>query len=302
MGSRQFDSSLRTGQRNWEVQQQLAMQRESLLAGVLWNMNAAISGIGQSIQGISGSAQNITGLAELATIFGDLAQVHGALTQLQQQRSWWDYTLDFFVTVATHLGDGIAGVGEGFTEGTNPFFTPTHRPSTITYYIGRLVGNTGAAIVGGLGIIGGAGAAGAGATLTVTSLGTLAPASVPMVAGGASVAVAGIGVAANSGVAISNTWDEMMQFANQNNSGSSGGGGRMTGPEATTAAERLGFRRTNYRSHGQPVFTDGRGRFITPDVDSHIGGVWKMADSPQNLGSRSTRIGTFDANLNWIGR
>ena len=66
------------------------------------------------------------------------------------------------------------------------------------------------------------------------------------------------------------------------------------------AAAALGFRPCNERSHGQPVFTDGR-RYITPDVDSHNGGAWKMANSSRALGSRNTRSGTYDANLNRIG-
>ena len=31
------------------------------------------------------------------------------------------------------------------------------------------------------------------------------------------------------------------------------------------------------------------------------GGVWKMADSVSNLGSKKTRLGTYDANLVRIG-
>jgi hypothetical protein len=65
-------------------------------------------------------------------------------------------------------------------------------------------------------------------------------------------------------------------------------------------ARRLGFVRTNNQSHGQPVYRRGN-RYITPDVDSHRGGVWKMADSVRNLGSRRTRMGTYDADLNRIG-
>jgi len=48
-------------------------------------------------------------------------------------------------------------------------------------------------------------------------------------------------------------------------------------------------------------------KYITPDVGSgngmgsHNGGVWKMADSVKKLGSRTTRLGTYDANLNRIG-
>jgi RHS repeat-associated protein len=65
-------------------------------------------------------------------------------------------------------------------------------------------------------------------------------------------------------------------------------------------AERLGFnrriapQRAPFDSHGQNVFTDGR-RFITRDVDSHSGGVWKMFDRA------GRRIGTYDANLTRIG-
>jgi hypothetical protein len=65
------------------------------------------------------------------------------------------------------------------------------------------------------------------------------------------------------------------------------------------AAERLGFNRVikdpPFNSHGQQVYTDGS-RYITRDVDSHSGGVWKMFDR------RGNRLGTFDANLNRIGK
>jgi hypothetical protein len=67
-------------------------------------------------------------------------------------------------------------------------------------------------------------------------------------------------------------------------------------------AEALGFQRTNYRSHGAPVYRQGANRYISPDVDSHIGGVWKMATSVANLGSKKTRSGTYDADLKWIGK
>lgn len=69
---------------------------------------------------------------------------------------------------------------------------------------------------------------------------------------------------------------------------------------AVAEAKRLGFQKTNYRSHGQAVFKKGR-MYITPDVDGHNGGVWKAAGSVKDLGSKSTRWGTYDANLNRIG-
>jgi filamentous hemagglutinin len=36
---------------------------------------------------------------------------------------------------------------------------------------------------------------------------------------------------------------------------------------------------------------------MTRDLDGHDGGAWKMADSVKGLGSKETRIGTFDAQL-----
>jgi hypothetical protein len=75
---------------------------------------------------------------------------------------------------------------------------------------------------------------------------------------------------------------------------------RMTKLQATEAADKLGFEMTNYTSHGQPVFRSGN-RYITPDVDGHNGGMWKMADSHKALGSKTTRMGTYDAELNRIG-
>lgn len=76
--------------------------------------------------------------------------------------------------------------------------------------------------------------------------------------------------------------------------------GGMTTKEATAAAKKLGYTKTNFTSHGQPVFKKGN-KYITPDVDGHNGGIWKMADSVKNLGSKSTRMGTYDENLTWIG-
>ena len=65
-------------------------------------------------------------------------------------------------------------------------------------------------------------------------------------------------------------------------------------------ANSLGFKKIKEKSHGQAIFKKGR-KYITYDVDSHNGGFWKMADSIQNLGSKKTRLGTYDKNLNRIG-
>lgn len=74
----------------------------------------------------------------------------------------------------------------------------------------------------------------------------------------------------------------------------------LTGKQADEAAAKLGYSKTNYRSHGQPVYKK-KNHYISPDVDCHSGGTWKMADSVKNLDSKTTRMGTYDAELNRIG-
>ena len=75
------------------------------------------------------------------------------------------------------------------------------------------------------------------------------------------------------------------------------GAGAVAAKEAGQLAETLGFSRraknVPFNSHGQAVFTDGK-NFITIDVDSHNGGVWKMFDR------RGDRLGTYDALLSKI--
>ncbi|GAA4174190.1 toxin C-terminal domain-containing protein [Gryllotalpicola koreensis] len=74
---------------------------------------------------------------------------------------------------------------------------------------------------------------------------------------------------------------------------------RMTTPQATAAAKELGYAKVRGTSHGQPIYSNGK-NFISPDVDSHSGGVWKMASSPDGFG-KAERLGTYDDKLNWIG-
>jgi hypothetical protein len=74
----------------------------------------------------------------------------------------------------------------------------------------------------------------------------------------------------------------------------------LTNTQAKDMANRLGYRSTKFVSSGQRVFTNGK-TFITQDIDSHSGGLWKMASSVANLASKSTRMGTYDYDLNYIG-
>ena len=78
----------------------------------------------------------------------------------------------------------------------------------------------------------------------------------------------------------------------------------MTSSQAKKAAAALGYTQVaGEYSHGQPVFYNSKNvpHYITADTDGHIGGVWKGANSIKDLGSKSTRLGTYDADLNWIG-
>lgn len=83
--------------------------------------------------------------------------------------------------------------------------------------------------------------------------------------------------------------------------GGYGGSGRSAGGKASGGAPQCppGYDRIvkdpPFNPHGQKVYTDGKS-YLTPDVDSHNGGVWKMFDRKGN------RTGTYDADLNWIGK
>ncbi|WP_300662073.1 toxin C-terminal domain-containing protein, partial [Fluviicola sp.] len=63
-----------------------------------------------------------------------------------------------------------------------------------------------------------------------------------------------------------------------------------------------GYKKTNYKSHGQNMYHNKKtGSYITPDQDGHNGGVWKKASSVENLGSKETREGTYNEELEKVG-
>jgi hypothetical protein len=74
----------------------------------------------------------------------------------------------------------------------------------------------------------------------------------------------------------------------------------VTNKHAMDAAKNLGYAKTNYTSQGRAVFKKGN-KYITRDIGSHNGGIWKMADSEKNLSNKETRMGTYDHNLERIG-
>jgi filamentous hemagglutinin len=77
-----------------------------------------------------------------------------------------------------------------------------------------------------------------------------------------------------------------------------GPGAALNNQAAREAANALKYKPVNgapFNAHGQPVFKKGND-YISPDVDQHSGGVWKMFDQ------KGRRLGTFDGNLNRIGK
>jgi hypothetical protein len=185
---------------------------------------------------------------------------------------------DFFAGVSESLVENFGGTGAGSVYGS---------PDSTAYYAGKIFGDVTSTVVGKA--ISGGGAALTGVGVSTSEVGV----GVPVVAAGIAVTAYGTKVTA-SGVA--NGVKDARKFLSSSKSGSS----RLSGKEAAKAAEKLGFKKTNYRSHGKPVFQKGN-RYITPDVDAHNGGSWKMANSVENLGRKNTRMGTYDADLNRIG-
>jgi hypothetical protein len=77
-----------------------------------------------------------------------------------------------------------------------------------------------------------------------------------------------------------------------------GPGASLNNQAAREAAKALKFEPVKgapFNSHGQPVFKKGN-HYLTPDVDQHSGGVWKMFDQ------KGRRLGTYDGNMNKIGK
>lgn len=72
----------------------------------------------------------------------------------------------------------------------------------------------------------------------------------------------------------------------------------LTKAQARAQAAKLGYTKTksfSFNAHGQEVFSNG-GKYITRDIDNHLGGAWKMFDR------QGRRIGTYDVDLNLIGK
>lgn len=58
----------------------------------------------------------------------------------------------------------------------------------------------------------------------------------------------------------------------------------------------LGFTPVHGYYGKQKVYTDGK-RYISPDIDQHNGGYWKLACKISDLWRKSTRVGTYNEDL-----
>ena len=171
--------------------------------------------------------------------------------------------------------------------------------SEYDYYLGRTIGDAFSIAIGLGGVFSGVStivkAVQAGAAVTVGTMG-----------GAAVLAYAGVSIAVTAGVAEITIGGAMMATSISNFNGDLDKLDqlRMTTKQATEAAEKLGYKKTNQYSHGQPVYEKVSGdgpKYITPDVDGHNGGVWKGANSVKDLGSKATRSGTYNSSLGRIG-
>ena len=69
-----------------------------------------------------------------------------------------------------------------------------------------------------------------------------------------------------------------------------GGASRLTNSQAGDLAEWQGYKAVGRQLRGQEIFRRGR-NYIVQDIDSHSGGIWKMARSPEALGKQADTTG-----------
>ena len=158
---------------------------------------------------------------------------------------------------------------------------------------------------------------------TVTTIGVVAEApsggtSTIVVAAGGTISTTGVALTAHGTVMMANAGKNLANKKGHINANSSNSTQKASQPKGTgkntvtftqgkgSKATRIktpipdGYRKIKDLSHGNPVYTNGK-NYITPDVDGHNGGIWKMGKSVKALQNRETRMGTYNANLKRIG-
>ena len=103
----------------------------------------------------------------------------------------------------------------------------------------------------------------------------------------------------------SNKSDKNQKSETGQNKESNNNGKFKDNKEADLKAKELGYEPDKGAglSHGQKIYKHPKkNSYITRDIDSHSGGAWKEANSPKDLGSKNSRNGTYDKDLNKIGK
>jgi hypothetical protein len=194
-----------------------------------------------------------------------------------------------------------AGVAESGTAGISRLAEPYLEVKDNKLFLsGKIIGNLVAGTIA-------AGGTAGGALMSATGAGAVV--GVPAAAYEAGVVVSSAGNLLANAAALSAI--ALNSGGGASGPGSGGGGGsgggspqRMTTKEATEAAEKLGYKKTNYYTkHGEAIYYSQKsGTYISHDNTAHNGGIWKMAKTIKELDGKTTRMGTYDANLNRIGR
>lgn len=217
-----------------------------------------------------------------------IAGVHAVLDDMHSYQDIRDK-----ITAGSHF---LAGIIQGMTGLPGQ---PVNREFKTYWYAGNVVGNAAGIALDMAAMADGILKMTLGGSLGVVSYGTLAPIGTALAAQGALEVSAGAAGFIGHSEAFQKNFMEAR--ANKRTDGRKPNEPYFkTNKEVGQAAEKLGFKKTNYRSEGQPIFTDGK-RFITKDIDGHNGGAWKMAKKLEDLLRRETRTGTYDANLKRIG-
>jgi RHS repeat-associated protein len=212
--------------------------------------------------------------------------------------------------------DIVVGYGIGFVTNVIPgtgFLRDTYTPTDASDYNNALRGMDNASMVvgaamfvdGGNKTATGSGVVTTGLVVSAVSGGTATVVGGPVAAGGAIVIGAGTIEMGAGSLLMSNAetnknagYDRGKKSNDKEITFTQGTGEKAK--KITTPIPK-GFRKINEKTkNNMPIFKKGK-EYISPDRDGHNGGIWKKANSINDLNSKKTRSGTYNENLNRIG-
>ena len=214
----------------------------------------------------------------------------------------WGTTKDIAGTLKDAVVESVKDVFVFGASATNAFVTDnlggvgriksnhfTGHP--ISQKVGERVGDGLALIWGSVETIGG------GALLVGGGVSFIIP-GIGAVTGPTGLAIGTAGVAHGTVVTIPTAWNNLMKVEQTNEEAHSNPPENTESPivNSNTEVPPSGYSETKEfgRQHGQQVYKKGK-KYISRDVDSHSGGVWKVFEKK---GGKLNRIGTADKDLN----